>query len=75
MKDLLLSLLSRNDIWMLVGSVDTADIVNVDETTAILVKDIESLGDNSLTVLVHWATDCSNELIVLDKTTAIVVHI
>ena len=75
LEDLLLSFLSSLDIWMSVSCVNSADIIDVNEATTVFVHDSESLGNNSLTVLVHWSTNSSEELVILDKTTSVIVHV
>jgi len=75
LEDLLLSLLSGNNVWVLVSGVDSTDVVDVDETTTVLVEDVEGLGNDLLSVLVHWSTDGSEELVVLKETTAVDVHV
>ena len=73
-EDLLLSLLAGEDIGMLVGGVDSADIVDVDHTTAIRVHLVEGSHDNSLTGSAHGSTDGAEEFVVLDQTATIEVH-
>ena len=60
---------------MLVGSVDSTDVVNVDPTIAVLVHLLENLSDQLFTIRVHWTPDGTNELIELNKTTAIEVEV
>jgi len=64
LEDLILSFLSGNDFWVLVGLVNASDIVDVDPAVAILIKLLESLHDNLLSGWVHGTSDGSNELIV-----------
>ena len=74
-EDLLFSFLARHNIGMLVGLVDTTDVVDIDHATAVSVHLVESFHDNSLTGLVHGSTDGAEELVVLKETTAIVIHV
>jgi len=60
---------------MLISSVDTADIVDIDHATAIFIHLVESFHNNSFTGLVHGSTDGAEELVVLKETTAIVIHV
>jgi len=74
LEDLLLGLLSRDDIRMLVSSVNTAEIVNVNVTISIGIKFGEGLTSKGFAVGVHGAADHAKELIVFDKTRVVVVE-
>ena len=67
LENLLLSLLTSQNIWMLIGSVDSTDVINVDLARSVLVKGFEGLGNNSLTSSRHWSTDNSEELVIFDE--------
>jgi hypothetical protein len=73
LKDLLFSLLARNDIGVLGGIVDASDIIDVNPTIVVFVKLGESLHDDSLSLRAHLTTDGSEELVISDLT--IVGHI
>jgi hypothetical protein len=75
LKDLILGLLAGLDIWVLVGSVDTSDVVDINPTVLILVKLLVSLGDNLLPVGVHWTSDSTDEFIEFKKTTSVEIEI
>jgi len=75
LEDLVLGLLSSLDIWMLVGLVDTSDVININPTIAIFVEFLESLSNNLLSSHVHWSSDGAEELIVGDGTTAVDIEV
>lgn len=66
LEDLILSFLSGEDIRVLVGLVDTSDIINVNPAVTIGIKLFESLKNNFLSSHIHWASDGSNELVISD---------
>ena len=72
---LLFSLLASHHIGVLVGLVDTSDVVDVDHATAIRVHLVEGSHDDSLAGSVHGATDGAQELIVLNQTTSVEVKV
>ena len=75
LEDLLLGLLSRNDIWVRVGLVDTSDIIDIDPAVTVLVELLVSLSDDLLSSHVHWASDSSDELVVSDGATGVNIEI
>jgi len=75
LKDLVLGLLARLDIWVLVGSVDSSDIVDINPTVSILVKLLVGLSDNLLPVGVHWTSDSTDEFIEFKETTSVEIEI
>ena len=75
LKDLILSLLTRDNIGMSAGIVDTLDIFDVNPAVAISIESSISLHDNLLSSLVHGASNSSDELVVLEETGSIVVEV
>lgn len=73
-KNLVLSLLSLKDIRVLLCVVDTLDIANIDDTTAIFVHLIEGLHCNTSPGLVHFTSDCSEEFVVVNATATISIE-
>jgi len=73
LKDLLLSLLASKYVGMFARVVDTANVVDVDEATLILVENSESLGNDGLAVGVHWTADGADEFVVFNEAASIVV--
>ena len=73
-ENLLLGLLAGSNVWVLLGVVDSTDVVDVDEAGAVLVEDVVSLGDDGFAVGVHWATDSADEFVVLNESTLVVVE-
>jgi hypothetical protein len=57
------------------GIIGVLDVVNINISIVILVNLIKSLLDNSLSVGVHWSSDGSNELVVLDETTLVIIEV
>ena len=60
---------------MLVGLVDSSDIIDVNPSVTIFVKLGECLHDNLLSGWVHWSSDSSDELIVGDGATSINIEV
>lgn len=73
LENLILCLLSGEYIWVLIGFVDTSNIIDINPAISILVKGFESLSYNLLSCHVHWSSHCSDELIIRDGSTG--VHI
>lgn len=73
-ENLLLSLLARHDVWVLAGTVDAADVVDVEHAGAVFVHNTESLKDNLLAGRVHGSTDVGKEFVVIDEAGSVVVH-
>lgn len=65
-KDLLLRFLTRQDVGVSLSRVDSLDIIDVDPSASVFVQLLEGLTDKLLSSLVHWSTDASNELIVVN---------
>lgn len=63
-KDLVFSLLARDYIRVLVGSVDSADVVNVDDSRLVLVHDGKGFHGDVAAELVHFPHNTSQEFIV-----------
>ena len=74
MQDLLLSLLSRLDIWVGRGAVDSTEIVNVNISITVFIHNVESFGDVRFTVLTEGSADCAKELVVVNQSVSIVVE-
>ena len=75
LEDLVLGLLSRDNIWMLVGLVNTSDIIEIDPAVSVFIELLISLGNNLLSSHVHWSSDGSDELIISDGATRINIEI
>jgi len=75
LKDLFLGLLALLNRRMVGSVVDITDVVDINPTIAILVKLLESLGDDSLTLRVHRATDGTKELVVRALTIVIDIEV
>ena len=67
LKNLLLGLLSADNIRTFLSIVDTTKVVNVDPTISIFVHDPESFRNVSFAEWVHWAADGSQKFIVVNK--------
>jgi len=74
-ENLLLSLLASQDVWVLVGIVDTADVVDVEHAGTVFVHLSESLKHNLLTGRVHGSTDRGKEFVVINEAGSVVVHV
>jgi hypothetical protein len=74
LENLLLGLLSSNNIRVLVSGVNTTDVVNVNVAISIGIKFGEGLTSKGFAVGVHGAADHAKELIVFDKTRVVVVE-
>ena len=75
LKDLVLSLLTRENIGMSVSGVDTLDIVDVDPTVVVSVENVVGLQDDLLSSRVHGATDGADELVELKETSLVIVEV
>jgi len=67
LEDLVLGLLTRLNRWVLVSSVDTSNVSDIDPLVIILVELIESLSDHLFSGRVQWSSDSSDELVELDE--------
>jgi hypothetical protein len=74
LENLLLGLLSSDNIRVLVSSVNTTEVVNVNVTISIGIKFGEGLTNKGFAVGVHGAADQAKELIVFDKARMVVVE-
>ena len=75
LEDLVLGLLTSLYVWVLVGLVDTSDIVDVDPAVTVLVELLEGLGDDLLSGHVHGASDGAEELVVRDGAIAVDIEV
>jgi hypothetical protein len=75
LKDLVLSLLALNDIGVLLGVVDTLDIVDVDPAVAILVELFVSLEDDLLAILAHGTADAADEFVEVDEARVVDIEV
>jgi hypothetical protein len=73
-QDLLFCLLAADDIGVSLGRVDASDVVDVNVAIAVLIKFGESLSDVDLAGIVHWATNDTQELVVLNKATSVQIE-
>ena len=70
-KYIIFRLFARPDIGMSTSIVDTLDVIDVKDPTAILVDLLESSFDDLLSEFVHGASDASDEFIIVDVSIAI----
>jgi hypothetical protein len=75
LKDLIFSFLSWKNIRMLVGLVDTSDIIDINPTVTIFIELFVSLGNLLLSSHIHWSSNSSDEFIVSNGSTWINVEI
>ena len=73
-QDLLFRLLSSLHIWMLVSTVDTADVIDIDHAGAIRVHLVEGAKGDGLSASGHWTADGAQEFVILDETATIEVE-
>lgn len=73
-EDLFLVLLSGDNVGMLGCIIYLPNVVNIDDSIAILVEDVESLHGPVLSERVHLSTHLAEELIVIDLAIASGVH-
>lgn len=67
-QDFVLCLLTRDNIWVLLGVVSLANVVDVDGAGSVLVHDLKGLYGEALSELVHLATHATEELLVVNGT-------
>jgi len=60
---------------MLVGCVNSTDVVDVDHAGSVLVHFVKSAHNDGLSVSVHGATNGSQELVVLDQARAVEIEV
>ena len=65
-KHVLLGLLSRQDIGMLLGVVCSFDVVDIQDTAAVLIYNAKRFLNEVLASCVHWTYDLLQELVVVD---------
>jgi hypothetical protein len=70
-QDILFSLLALDDIGVSLGIVDSLNVVDVNEATAISVNLVESLTNQLLPEAVNGSSQDSDELIVVNRTISI----
>ena len=73
-QDLVLSLLAGLHIGVHLGVVALTDVIDLKDTTSVLVHDLESFHGKALAEVVHGATDTTKELVVVDGTAAITIE-
>jgi len=74
LKDLLLGLLTADNIRTFLGIVHTAEIVKVYVSVSVFVHHSESFLDVSFAEGVHRATDGSQKFIVVEKARVVIVE-
>ena len=65
-QDFILGLLARLNVRVHLSVVLLADVVNLDDTTAVLVHDLEGFLSKALSEVVHDTTDTTEEFVVVD---------
>jgi hypothetical protein len=60
---------------VLLSTVDSLDVVDVDPAVAITIKFVEGLSDELLSLCGKGSSDTSQELIVVESATAIVIEV
>ena len=73
-EDLVLGLLAGLHIWVHLGVVALTDVINFEDTAAVLVHDLVSLHGETLAEVVHGATDTTEELVVVDSARAVTIE-
>jgi hypothetical protein len=74
-KDLLLSLLSLKDIWMLRSIVNSFNVVDIKIAVTIFVQLFESLCNKLLSEWVHGSSESSDELIIVNCATSVHIEV
>ena len=75
LKDLLLSLLTHLNSWVVLGIVDSSDIVDVNVSIFVLIQSVIGLQNDLLSLGSHWTSDSGDEFIELDGTTVIKIKV
>jgi len=75
LKDLLLSLLTHLNSWVVLGIVDSSDIVDVNVSILVLIQSVIGLQNDLLSLGSHWTSDSGDEFIELDGTTVIKIKV
>jgi len=75
LEDLVFGSLSRENIRVLSGIVDSSDIIEVDPTISVLIKLLEGFSNKLLSGVVHWSSNGSNEFIKFNKTTSVEIEV
>jgi len=72
-KNLVLGLLTRNEVGVLCCTVDSPDVGDLNDAGTVLVHLCEGLHGKTLSEVVHRAANRSQELIVIDATTMVAI--
>jgi len=75
LKDLLLGLLTCLNSWVVLGIVDSSNIVNINESVLVSIQSTIGRHNNLLSLGWHWTSDSGDEFIELDGTTAIEIKV
>jgi hypothetical protein len=67
-KDFVFGLLAGDDVWVLLGVVSLANIVDVDGARVVLVHNLESFNSKAPSELIHLTSHTTKELLVVDRT-------
>lgn len=62
-QDFVFSLLSSLDIWVVLGIVNSLDIIDLEGSVSVLVEDLEGSLGQTLSEVVHFSSDSSNEFV------------
>jgi len=73
-ENVLFSLLTRHDIWVLLSVVTGANVVNIELSATIQVNHLKCFLDETLSTSVHGAHNLSQELVIDDLTVVIRVE-
>ena len=73
-ENLIFSLLTGLDIWMLFGIIGASDIINIKNSRAIFIHDRESFQCNFLSSWIHFTSDHPEKLIIGNFTTSISIE-
>jgi hypothetical protein len=60
---------------VLLGRVDSFDIIDVNPAIAIAIKLVKGLGDQLLAASIHRSSHSTNEFIIIDSATAVIVEV
>lgn len=75
LKDLLLSLRTLLNSWVVLGIIDTSDIVDVNVSILVFIQSAVGLQNDLLSVGIHWSSDSGDEFIELDLTAVVKIEV
>ena len=75
LEDLLLGLLALFDSWVILGIIDTSNIIDINKSISVFIQIVVGAQNDLLSLSRHWTSDGSNELVKLNGSTVVKIKV